>query len=88
MAAAWFVTILNNEPRHMNQRETSNWIQGQTPVAEGLGTLYLIREMRKNTAHSQSGEIVACSDAKNHQWHVYGNRERKIMSKRSIANAC
>ena len=43
---------------------SSNWAAGQTPVAEGIGVLNLIKEIRAKTDHMSSGSIVVYSDMK------------------------
>ena len=64
MVAWWVITTMDEQVKFTGHVSSSNWGAGQTPVAEGIGVLNLIKEIRAKTDHMSSGSIVVYSDMK------------------------
>ena len=62
MAAWWIITDVEENFKETGQISSSKWGSGQTPVAEGVGVLNLIAEIRRRTGHMSTGSIVVFSD--------------------------
>jgi len=64
MAAAWVITTLDNNERIEGSMYSSQWANGQVPVAEGLGVCNLIWEINAKCRNISRGEIVIDFDHK------------------------
>ena len=64
MAAFWVITTLENQVQNIGSVSSSKQVLGQTPIAEGVGVLNLIKDINNKTKHIELGEIVVYIDIK------------------------
>ena len=64
IAVYWVITTSENEPRCAGNIYSTKWISGQTPVAEGVRILNILREINKKTSHLELEDITVYSDMK------------------------
>jgi len=77
MVAFWIITTVENQVYETGEVTSSKWAIGQTPVAEGIGVLNLVKDINNKTQHLASGEITVYTDMKKVVKEVYKNIKKE-----------